>query len=119
MRKMSVRKTLIMIVFAGGTLAAQSAGSGKPEGAVQGAEADPITDKLRLEIVRTQRDLLLADARMKEAAERYIAAKTEAEGLQKALADKVVEAGKACGDKKAFDTGKLACVEKPLGKERH
>jgi len=116
---MSVRKTLIMIVLTSGTLAAQSAGSSKPESVIQGAEADPITDQLRLEIVRTQRDLLLADAWMKEAAERYMAAKTEAEGLQKALADKVVEAGKACGDKKSFDTGRLACVDKPAGKERH
>jgi len=55
---------------------------------------------------------------MKEAAERYMAAKAEAEGLQKTLADKVVEAGKACGDKKVFDTGRLACVEKPAGKEQ-
>ena len=110
---MIVQKTLIAIVFACGILAAQSDGPAKP------TPEDPITDKLRLEIVRTQRDLLLADARMKEAAERYMAAKTEAEGLQKALVEKVVEAGKACGDKKTFDTGKLACVEKPVGKDQH
>ncbi len=75
-------------------------------------EGDPITDKLRLEIARTQRDLLLADARMREAIERYNAAKAETEGLQKALAEKVAEATKACGDKQAFDAGKLACVAK-------
>jgi hypothetical protein len=91
---------------------------GTPAGQTAGLEADPITDKLRFEIVRTERDLLLADGRMKEAAERYMAAKAEAEGLEKALAAKVVEAGKACGDKMAFDTGKLACVEKPAGKEQ-
>jgi len=91
---------------------------GTPAGQTAGPEADPITDKLRFEIVRTERDLLLADGRMKEAAERYMAAKAEAEGLEKALAAKVVEAGKACGDKLAFDTGKLACVEKPAGKEQ-
>jgi hypothetical protein len=102
-----MRKTSIAIVCACGALAAQ-AGSGV---------ADPVTDKLRLEIARTQRDLLLADARMKEAAERYIAAKTEAEGLQKALAGKVAEAGRACGGEGVFDAGKLACVEKPAGKD--
>ena len=113
-----MRKALIMTVFWGVTLAGQSADRARPERVVQN-EADPITDKLRLEIVRTQRDMLLADAKMKEAAERYMAAKAEAEGLQKTLADKVVEAGKACGDKKVFDTGRLACVEKPAGKEQH
>jgi signal transduction histidine kinase len=99
--ELKVRKTLIIIVFTCGALLGQSADS-----------ADPITDKLRVEIARMQRDLLLADAKMKDAIERYNAAKTEAEGLQKSLAEKIADASKACGDKKTFDTGKLACVEK-------
>lgn len=106
-----MRKILITIVVTCGALAAQSTDSAKPEKA-PGAESDPITDKLRLEIARTQRDLLLADARMKDAIERYIAAKNETEGLQKALAEKIAEAGKACGGKQVFDAGKLACMQK-------
>ena len=68
--------------------------------------------KQRLEIARTQRDLLLADAKMKEAVELYNAAKAEADELQKGLAEKVAGAGRACGEHKSFDTGKLTCVDR-------
>ena len=71
--------------------------------------APQLTDVLRLEIAQTQRDLLLADARMKEAIERYTAAKAEAEKLQQALGQKVAQAKTACGAQ-VFDDVKLACV---------
>ena len=105
-----MRKTLIIIAFTCGALAAQSTDSAK--------ETDPITDKLRLEIARTQRDLLLADAKMKDAIERYNAAKSETEGLQRALSEKIAEAGKACGERQSFDPGKLICIPKPPAKDK-
>ena len=73
----------------------------------------PLSEALKLEIVKTQRDLLLADSRMKQSVETYNASKTEAEGLQKTLAEKIVEAGKSCTAAQAFDGNTLACVVKP------
>lgn len=108
-----MRKRLIVFVLSCGSLAltGQSIDSAKAE-RVAGAEGDPITDKVRLEIAKTQRDLLLASAKMRDAEDRYLAAKAEAEGLQKALAEKIAGAGRACGEKKIFDTVKLACTER-------
>jgi hypothetical protein len=97
-----MKQTLLFVIFACGVVSAQPAAT-KP------AEAAP-SDSLRLEIARAQRDLLLADAQMREAVERYNAAKSETEGLQKALAEKIAEAIKACGENQTFDAGKLACV---------
>jgi hypothetical protein len=107
-----MRNILIVIAVLCGVLAAQSTDSAKSDKTPR-TETDPITDKVRLDIARTQRDLLLADARMKDAIERYNAARSETEGLQRALAEKIAEAGKACGDRQAFDAEKLTCVPRP------
>jgi len=99
-----MRKVAVFIILGGLTLAGQN---------------DPITDKERLEIARAQRDLLLADAKMKEAVERFNAAKAEADGLQKALGERVAAAAKACGSHKTFDTAKLVCVDVPAPTGTH
>ena len=100
-----MKQTLLFVIFACGVVSAQPAAT-KP------AAAAP-SDSLRLEIARAQRDLLLADAKMREAIERYNAAKSETEWLQRALAEKIAEAVKACGENQTFEAGKLACVPAP------
>ena len=116
MKSERVQKMMILpmslLLLAG--LWPHQAGSQEAAKAVKAPAAAPIviSDKLAADIARTQRDLLLADARMKDAVERYNAAKAGGEALNKALSERLAEAGKACGEKLAFDAGKLACVEK-------
>lgn len=104
-----MRKTLIVIAFTGVGLAGQSSDAARPE---KTAGTGAVADKLRFEIVRMQRDLLLADVKIRDAVERYNAAKSEAGSLQRMLAEKVAEAGKACGEGKVFDPAGLTCVER-------
>ena len=63
-----------------------------------GADIDPITDKVRLEVVTAQRDYLLAKQQLDQAANQ--------------LRVKIAECEKVCGEKK-FDIQSLTCVEKP------
>ena len=106
-----MKQTLLFVIFACGVVAAQPAAT-KPEdhGTDRKTAAAAPSDSRRLEIARAPRDLLLADAKMREAVERYNAAKSETEWLQRALAEKIAEAVKACGENQTFEAGKLACV---------
>ncbi len=76
-------------------------------------EPAQISDKTKLEIALKQRDLLVSNAVMKDAAERYEAAKARAEQQQKELADLFEAAKKTCGARQ-FNPEKLACVDTPV-----
>ena len=103
--------TAIAVLLASSALA-QEVQKPAPEAPKITAPAPSLSD-LILEVSKTQRDLLLADSKMKQIIEQYNTTKTEAEGLQKSLQEKTAAAGKACPSGKIFDAMKLSCEAAP------
>ncbi len=84
-----------------------------PKPAAPQKDAAPtITSEMALGITKAQRDFLLADNRMRRAADEYKAAEADAKAAEKALNDGIADANKACGDKFQIDPRTVACVAK-------
>lgn len=82
-----IMKTLLFVSFLSASLA-------------QDKPADPITDRLRLEIVSAQRDYLIAQDQMSRAENKF--------------RSKMSEAGKTCEEAgRQFELSSLTCVDKP------
>jgi len=107
-------KKLIAFLFVTVAAFAQSAPAAKPAHTNKPAAAPaPITTELRLEIARTQRDIMIAKSNMKSAAEFHSQNKSRSQELTSKLTEQLAEAQKSCKAEEVFDGETLGCVPRP------
>jgi len=92
----------------------------QPEKPVASKPAAPPTAEEKFAIATLQRDIVVAQTRMKAASDAYEKApaeykKAEAENIQKSkeLAERMAAAQKSCKADELYDGGTFACVPKP------